>query len=368
MAASSAGHAQSRTRSPIWRRDSSQSRASRGQVVAAILRTAWRIRPERLDVAPKSIEEALPLLLAPSGLAALAWWRFRHSDGAARAPAPLETERGLLASQAFLHRRDLQRAVLRLRNADVEPILVKGWAIGRFYPDPPMRPSGDLDLCVREADFGAARQALSREADLPVDLHRGFATLDEESERLLFHRSRVVDCQGIPVRVLAPEDHFRVLCTHMLRHGVSRPLWLCDVALALESRAPSFDWARCLGPHRQVAEWVTCAIGLAHRLLGARIDDTPLRSAATQLPPWLVPTVLRQWGRQHRALRPLADHRGHPLRLLAEMAAHWPNGVQATVSLRQSPGVGSPLPYQIAASLHGLMRFARGAVRWRARG
>lgn len=364
MAARSAGGARPRKRSAIWRRDSWKARASRGQGVAAILRTAWRVRPEPLDVAPESLEEALPLLVAPSGLAALAWWRFRHSDGAA--PAALETERGLLASQAFLHRLDLQQAVARLRDADVEPILVKGWAIGRFYPDPPMRPSGDLDLCVREADFGAARQALSRAVDLPVDLHRGFATLDEESERLLFHRSTLVDCHGSPVRVLAPEDHLRVLCTHMLRHGVSRPLWLCDVALALESRPASFDWARCLGPRRRVAEWVTCAIGLAHRLLGARIDDTPLRVSATRLPPWLVPTVLRQWGRQHRALRPLADHRGHPLRLLAETAAHWPNGVQATVALRQSPGVGSPLPYQIAASLHGLMRFARGAVRRRA--
>jgi hypothetical protein len=345
-------------------RDSRRSRASRGQAVAGILRTAWRLRPEPLDVPPDRVQEALPLLLAPSGLAALAWWRFRHSDRSA--PAPLETERGLLASQAFLHRRDLQRAVARLRDADVEPVLVKGWAIGRLYPDPPMRPSGDLDLCVREADFGAARQALSGEVDLPVDLHRGFGTLDEESERLLFHRSTLVDCHGTPVRVLAPEDHLRVLCTHMLRHGASRPLWLCDVALALEARLPSFDWALCLGPRRQVAEWVICAIGLAHRLLGARIDDTPLRTAAAQLPSWLVPTVMRQWGRQHRALRPLADLRGRPLRLLAETAAHWPNGVQAAVALRRSPPVRSPLPYQIAASLHGLMRFARGAVGWRA--
>ena len=338
------------------------SRTSRGRLVSAILRTAWRVRPDPLDVAPERLAAVLPLLLSPSGLAALAWWRFRHSDGGQTTPGALETERGLVASQAVLHRRDLRRAVARLRDVGVEPILVKGWAIGRLYPEPHMRPSGDLDLCVREADFGAARQALLGERSLPVDLHRGFGNLDEEDERLLFRRSVLVDCQGISVRVLAAEDHLRVLCTHMLRHGVSRPLWLCDVALALEARPSAFDWARCLGPRRQTAEWVTCAIGLAHCLLGARIDDTPRQVRARQLPSWLVPTVLRQWGRQHRAVRPLADHRSHPLRLLAEIAAHWPNGVQATVALRRSPGAGSRLPYQVAASLQGLTRFARGVV------
>ena len=226
------------------------SRPSRGELVARVLATAWRAHPEPLDVTSDRLVELLPLLLAQSGLAGLAWWRLRHSGGLPPALQPLEDTRGRVALQAFLHRRDLLRAVACLRASGLEPILVKGWAIARLYPDPHLRPSSDVDLCVRSEDYRAARSALAHSPGLvlPVDLHRGFGTLDEEDEQVLFRRSTLVDCGGTPVRVLAPEDHLRVLCYHMLRHGASRPLWLCDVALAIEVRPPDFDWARCLRP------------------------------------------------------------------------------------------------------------------------
>ena len=139
----------------------------------------------------------------------------------------------------------------------------------------------------------------------------------------------------------------------MLRHGVSRPLWLCDVALAVEMRPPDFDWARCLGPSRRVAHWVICAIGLANRLLGARVNDTPFSARAGHLPRWLAPAVLRQWGKEHRALAPLASHLRHPGRLLAEMPAHWPNGIQATVALRRSFNAWPRLPYRLLLLFEG---------------
>jgi Uncharacterised nucleotidyltransferase len=343
------------------------SRLARGELVARLLATAWRARPEPLDMAPEQLVEVLPLLLAQSGLSGLAWWRLRHSGGLPPALQPLEDTRGLVASQAFLHRRDLLRAVACLRAAGVEPILVKGWAIARFYPDPHMRPSSDVDLCVRHADYRAARSALGRSSglDLPVDLHQGFAKLDEENEEVLFRRSMLVDCSGMPVRVLAPEDHLRALCYHMLRHGVSRPLWLCDVALAIEARPAGFDWNRCLGPSRRFADWVACAIGLAHHLLGARVDDTPVTARTEGLPRWLAPAVLRQWGSVHRPLIPLAGHLRRPGRLLAQMPAHWPNGVQATVALRRPFNDWPRLPYQIAASVGGAVRFIRDATRTR---
>ena len=244
---------------------------------------------------------------------------------------------------------------------------MKGWAIARLYPDPHIRPSSDVDLCVRRADYRAARVALAHPSDriLPVDLHRGFGTLDEEDEAILFRRSVLVDCSGVPMRVLAPEDHLRVLCYHMLRHGASRPLWLCDVALALEVRPPDFDWTRCLGPSPRVANWVTCAIGLARRLLGARVHDTPLSAHAGRLPRWLAPTVLRQWGQERRPLIPLAGHLRHPGRLLAEALAHWPNGVQSTVALGRPFNDWPRLPYQVAASVRGAVRFVRDAARRR---
>jgi putative nucleotidyltransferase-like protein len=332
-----------------------------GELVARVMTTAWRARPEPLVIDPEDFVRALPLLLPPSGLSALAWWRFRHTSGSAPMLDSLAEARGLVASQAFLHRRDLVRAVTRLRAAGVEAVLVKGWAIARFYPDPHMRPSSDLDLCVRHADYGQARRVLADGTGVtaPIDLHRGFGTLDEGTAEGLFERSRLADCDGTPVRVLAPEDHLRVLCYHLLRHGVSRALWLCDVALAVETRPRDFDWTQCLGPERRVADWITSAIGLAHCLLGARIDDTPLRDRARQLPSWLVSIVLREWEREHRVLAPLADHLRRPARLLAEASRHWPNGIRATVELRRPLNEWPRLPHQIAASLRGAGRFLR---------
>ena len=354
-------------RGAIAERARPTSRPSRGELVARVLATAWRAHPEPLDVESDRLVEALPLLQAESGLAALAWWRLRHLGGLPPALRSLENTRGRVASQAFLHRRDLRTAVACLRAAGVEPVLVKGWAIARLYPDPHMRPSSDVDLCVRRADYRAARSALTHPSGrvLPVDLHQGFDTLDDEDEHALFQRSVLVDCSGTPVRVLAPEDHLRVLCYHMLRHGASRPLWLCDVALAIEVRPPDFDWARCLGSSRRLASWVACAIGLAHRLLGARVDDIPLAARPGRLPRWLEPTVLRNWGKEHRPLIPLAGHLSHPGRLLAETPAHWPNGVQATVALGRPFNDWPRLPYQLAASVQGAVRFVRDATRSR---
>ena len=112
---------------------------------------------------------------------------------------------------------------------------------------------------------------------------------------------RLVTFGGIDVQVLGPEDHLRVLCLHQLKHGAPSPLWLCDVAVALETRPPVFDWDRVLGPDRRQADWVACAIGLAHQFLEVPIDDTPVASRAQRLPGWLAPSVLQQWARHAAA-------------------------------------------------------------------
>jgi hypothetical protein len=162
--------------------------------------------------------------------------------------------------------------------------------------------------------------------------------------------------------VPAPEDHLRVLCTHLLRHGAARALWLCDVALVVESRPPDFDWERCLGPDPCVADWVACTVGLAGTLLGARTAETPIAARAARLPRWLVPAVLRQWGQEYRRLAPLADHVGRPRTALAELRHHWPNPIAATVALGGRFGPGPRFPYQVGATVRGLGRFLRQAA------
>jgi len=262
----------------------------------------------------------------------------------------------LHALEAVLHEREIIEAFTLLRSARVEPILVKGWAAARLYPEPGLRPYGDIDLCCRPDQYSAAAAALKRVENPAylVHLHKGFARLDELSWDELYARSQVVKLVVVDVRIMTPEDHLRLLCVHMLRHGAWRPLWLCDIAAAVETRPADFDWDRCLGRNRRVADWVACAIGLAHWLLKVPVDDTPIAARAKRLPRWLVPHVLKCWSAPFPDLHPPQSYKG-PLilyirrrtRLLHALRNRWPNPIEATITVRGPLNDWPRLPFQI---------------------
>jgi hypothetical protein len=209
-------------------------------------------------------------------------------------------------------------------------------------------------------------------AEFNVDFrHREFDKLDRDCLEKLWDRSRLV-VSGI--RVLGAEDHLAFICLHMLRHGGWRPLWLCDIAAELESRPEDFDWTVCLGNRRQ-GGWIARAIGLAHQLIGADVNDTPMASSAARSPAWLVREVLKQWANPDPRERMALDYRASfakslaglslatPSSLAAEIRARWPNPIQATIS------VGGPLndlprlPFQIGDGLVRLTRWMAGSGR-----
>lgn len=308
---------------------------------------------------------AAPLLLQ-TGSAGLAWWKIRLSPLASdRALDELHQAYRLIALQAVVHERHVAKAFATLRAAGVEALLAKGWAMARLYPDPGLRPYGDIDLYVRHEQHAAALEALEDPQREGVDLHRGFAELDDRRPDELVARSRVEILQGVEVRVFGPEDHIRLVALHMLRHGVLRPLWLCDVALALESRPQDFDWDAFARGSRRRSAWVRSAFGLAHALLGARLDGVPNAEGAARLPRWIVPAVLRQWSDfvpPHGSRAPMASRLGHPAAFLWGLRLRWPNPVEATV------GVGGPfnglprLPFQIGDCLLRTAQFTRRLV------
>jgi hypothetical protein len=259
----------------------------------------------------------------------------------------------------------------------MEPLLFKGWAIARSYPQPGLRPSGDIDLCVRPEEYRAASASIHHVHDAAgqVDIHVGFSrdhlgfsllndgTLDE-----IYERSEQVPLGDTEVRILGPEDHLRLLCLHMLGHGAWRALWLCDVAVALESRPPTFDWDRCLRGDRRRADWVVCTLGLAHQLLGARIEDTPAAERARNLPRWLAPVVLRQWGQGYRMPHWMAPDVRHPLRSLRGLHHHWRNPIQGTVEVGGPFNDWPRLPFQVAACARRTAQFVAELPAWRRAG
>lgn len=334
----------------------------RGKLVAASLAGAWRCPPPDLDSSAEELAEIAPLLMQ-SGGAALGWRRVLNSDLRSHPSlSQLQQAYRLHILQAAIHEREIKQTCTFLRSLGLEPLLGKGWAIARLYPERGLRPYGDLDLYVRREHYAAVTSALSGSdaPASPVDLHRGAAELDDRSFDDLYDRSRLVTLGQVEVRILGPEDNLRLLCLHTLRHGAWRPLWLCDIAVATESRPADFDWDYFLSGDRQRSDWVACAMGLAHQLLGATVDDTPVEWRAKHLPRWLVPTVLLQWGTfqtPHGCRPPIKTYLHHPGFVLWALRLRWPNPIEATVGVRGPFNELPRLPFQIGDSLLRASKF-----------
>ena len=342
------------------------NQAMKGRLVARVLSLAWRQSPGPTSVSEEELAEVSPLLLG-SGAGALGWHRVRNS--------PLRSSTtGLELQQAYrhhtleaaIHERDIKAVFASLRSSGIEPILVKGWSIARLYPEKGLRPYDDIDLAIPDDQFAAAEASIREHkcSVSTVDLHRGFEELDPWGEDDLFADSQLVKLGETEVRVLRPEDHLRVLCLHLLHHGAFRPLWLCDVAAAVESRSPDFDWDRCLGMNKRVADWVACTIGLAHELLGADVEASPVARRAKNLPRWLVPAVLKQWEApfalehgpaKHRA--PMATYLRHPAGLSRDVRNRWPDPIEATISLGGPFNDWPRLPFQLGNCVSRAVRF-----------
>ena len=251
-----------------------------------------------------------------------------------------------------------------LRSAGVEPILGKGWAIARLYPERGLRPYGDIDLFMRPEEFERANTALlDRSAPAAaIDLQKGCRNLSmDRTMDQVCERSQLVRLGNVDIRVLGLEDHFRLLCIHLLDHGAFRPLWLCDVALVMESLPESFDWDYFLSGNEKRRDWVACTMGLAHSVLGANLGDWPVSARARNLPRWLVPALLNQWSaRQFYTvdLIPLWAHLRHPAQALRAIRLRWPSPIQASVELGAPFNEMPRLPLQIAAALRRATLFA----------
>ena len=212
--------------------------------------------------------------------------------------------------------------------------MMKGWGVARLYPEPGLRHYCDLDLCVAPNQYLPALKALKSLGPLSsyVDLHRALGHHDKLSWKNLLAHSEQVELDDVKVRMLGAEDHLRLLCVHWLRHGAWGPLGLCDIAAALEARPANFDWERSLGPDKKRADWMACTLGLAHQLLGAEVDGTPVAERARHLPQWLVPAVLEQW---QTCINP--DYRDMALAETLKFSAHTRQTfVRASCSLASS--------------------------------
>lgn len=334
-----------------------------GALVATFLTGSWRADPPPLDLSAEVVEKIAPLLI-PTGAGALGWWRLRNTElDALDAIDQLHQAFRLYTLESRVNQAKIAEVFAVFRSHRVEPVLIKGWAAARYYPDKGLRPYGDIDICVRREEFQSAERAIATldPVRFRIDLHTGFARFGVHEDEELFKRSQLVKIDQTDVRILCPEDHLRVVCFHMMREGAWRALWLVDVAAALESQPQDFNWNYFLGDERQAAPLVN-AIGLAQQLLGAKGANIPERLYSIQYPRWLVSTVLNEWGSTAPSMigRHDASMLAHLRRregLLAGLGHRWPNAIEATTTMRAPFNNLPRLPFQISNSLYRLGSF-----------
>ena len=336
-------------------------------VLAEVLAGSWRrSNSPQLSISEAQLDEVTPLLYG-SGAGALGWWRIRDSELRTTASASvLQQAYRLQVLQSEIHEEKIKKVFFMLRTAAIEPILVKGWAASRLYPEPGLRPYGDIDLLVKPEHYKNAAELLARpEArDCWVDLRQRCSELADRSTTELFARSQLLPLGDGTVRVLAPEDHLALLAVHLLKHGAWRPLWLCDIGAFVESLSPDFDWELCLGPTRRRARWIKCAIGLAAYFLRANTDHLPLSIKECELPRWLVAAVRRAWQHPFALNQPPMSH-PVPFRQQLKDAAglgnairqRWPNPILATISVNGAFNGLPRFPYQLGNCFLRTARF-----------
>ena len=315
-----------------------------GIEIADILLGSWRPATVPRIVSRDQLDQIVSILLS-TGLASIALRQIENVESLPRnLIEDLEQACRHHMLKAAVHDLEITDIFNRANAVNIEPILFKGWALARLYPDAGLRPYGDIDLWVRPDELDRLYRALPSGNDhvYCVEPHISFYPQFERSFDEVMNKSRFIPLNDVKVRVPCDEDHLRFICLHFLFHGGWRPLWLCDVALMVESTGPGFDWDRCLRGSRKYADWIACVIGLAHRLLGAQVDGTPVAKRAKSLPGWLTEAVLTQWAKgpgmsfaetlsfslPRRLLKPTA--------LARSLREHWRNPIQASVEMNAS--------------------------------
>lgn len=232
--------------------------------------------------------------------------------------------------------------------AGLNPIMIKGWAAARYYPEPSARHLGDIDLAFAAEEYEAAEAARIRGGLYRTDLHRELRHLDTENWKNLFERSVLVDCAGAKIRVLCPEDHLRVLSVHWMNDGGAYRHRLWDIAHLLSQCGDRFDWDKCfapVGPRRR--RWVVTTVGLAARYLDVDLGFVPFAKEFEDIPDWVCRTVEREWASGVR-LVPLHTILNDPRQIVAQIRKRIPpNALQSTIEVEGEIDDGPRFKYQL---------------------
>ena len=293
--------------------------------------TGVRVSADDLDPATDWV--AVCDLAREHGMTSVLYWKMEKDGVAPSAPhITAEAREGLqrdfyvAAARAMVAEWRLVSVLKALEAADVPALVIKGAAIAAWYPDPALRPYGDLDLLVRRTQLDEAVSALERQGyhctyspawsleygyDVPMASHDGTSVV-ELHWRLDY--SAGVGClpvedlweRAIPYLMdgqaglqLEPVDMVLHLCSHAtVKHRAHlglRPLY--DLAQITRDWEPArWETLTRRASDYGLARPVFLTLTLSEQVLGLVVPEevmSALQPAGnTPLPPTLVALLL----------------------------------------------------------------------------
>ena len=263
----------------------------------------------------------------------------------------------------LLRKRHAENLILNafrgLRHEGIEPVLIKGWAAARNYPESKPRFSGDIDLAVSAHDYERTKTLLESGIG-GVDLHNELRHLDSVDWQQLIANSQLVKLDDEDIRVLSAEDHLRVMCVHWLTDGGENRERLWDIVYAVRNRPADFDWSKCLNVVSVTRQkWIIATIGIAHKYLGLELEGVPFADEARKIPAWMTRCLEKEWAKGLE-LRALESQLKYPRSLLKQIAKRIPpNPIQAMVNCEADLSGNFRMGFQIRDMFKRLMPSVR---------
>jgi len=179
------------------------------------------------------------------------------------------------AMDVAVHAREQGQVLDALASRGIRPVLFKGENLARAaWPDPALRPAGDIDLLLEPDLLEEAVSALAAKGYRPVpgerpnafrptpigvgmvppagraavvdlQIHLFRSVGHRVAARDLLARARLVPIGSATVRELDPVDNLQVILVHAAKHGLRHPKWLLDL-FGLSLRAEEADWQEVL--------------------------------------------------------------------------------------------------------------------------
>jgi len=230
-----------------------------------------------------------------------------------------------------MHLKNVEKVYAAFEESGISPVLIKGLAAAINYPKPFQRIFSDIDLAVGPDSFDRAAQVISNNK-FNVDLHKGLRHLDVLNWENLYENSRLTDVFGITIRILRPEDHLRVLCTHWLTDGGADRTRLWDIYFALKNNSATFSWDRFFNPvDDKRKEWLAVVLSAVSYYLGLELQDIRNPMPLSPPPVWIRTEIEKEWTSDIR-LTPLQNTGWNHRELLPQLGKRFPpNVLQAIV-------------------------------------